>query len=619
MLARLRASPSQKAPLVTSAQKQADVATAEDTPKQSSPEPRQSKLRKKKVRDTTPKSASAPVFVAERNSTSLPDTPLLSDTSVPFGVYESEFRLASETREEDYSPDPVGVIPDRTTLPVFDLRRDDFTASHNAVALTFRKTSPAQPDGETDRDNSSVQTHSVPNRRHSYSDVPCSRAPRKLVKKPASEGDPSMSPLSALKRRFSYVPCVAAKLVEKSTLSEDDIKRLSITATRRPEFSSDKSNADSPSVVQVTIVDQLPHQQASPRLRMSRRTSSLPSIIPEGDVNEEFLEEQEEVLSYLHNTLLIPPFDASPRTAVSDGGLPQTPPSTQPKRHSSFTSSPASFVGSMRSEFPYLLGEQSQTFEISPLHPKHSSLYGLGLDPTTTTNINRYSTLKFPPSPPQSVGRGSTDETQFILDELASESRSMKSVVDAINNACTPRTSFDYTDEGSIYEFDDSESSILPSDQQLPFSSQGDDSYQDSLQQDDNDSIYSFAAPILRNARSREPSSLTRSSSQSTEFETPNLNVRPKSRKPNLPPLITTSISTGNYGPPLKRRSHVRGKRSASSPISATVFPTMVKVVEEEMVEYTPTEDNGWMRQRRISRDGTWIVVEREILEKGAI
>jgi len=45
----------------------------------------------------------------------------------------------------------------------------------------------------------------------------------------------------------------------------------------------------------------------------------------------------------------------------------------------------------------------------------------------------------------------------------------------------------------------------------------------------------------------------------------------------------------------------------------------MVKVVEEEMVEYTPTEDNGWMRQRRISRDGTWIVVEREILEKGAI
>jgi hypothetical protein len=211
----------------------------------------------------------------------------------------------------------------------------------------------------------------------------------------------------------------------------------------------------------------------------------------------------------------------------------------------------------------------------------------------------------------------------------------MRSVVDAINNACTPRTSFDYTDYGSIYDFDDSESSILPSDQQLPFSSQGDDSYQDNesyQQQDDNDSIYSFAAPILRNARSSyqtTSSNLSRSSSQSTESKSSTTNLNNgggggggggvKIRKPNLPPLITASISSGNYGPSLKRRSHVRGKRSVSSPISATVHPTLVKVVEEEMMEYTPIEDKGWMRQRRVSRDGTWIVVEREILEKGLI
>ena len=51
------------------------------------------------------------------------------------------------------------------------------------------------------------------------------------------------------------------------------------------------------------------------------------------------------------------------------------------------------------------------------------------------------------------------------------------------------------------------------------------------------------------------------------------------------------------------------------------VKPTLVKVVEEEIVEYTPIEEGekGWMRQRRVSRGGDWVVVEREILQRGAI
>jgi hypothetical protein len=47
--------------------------------------------------------------------------------------------------------------------------------------------------------------------------------------------------------------------------------------------------------------------------------------------------------------------------------------------------------------------------------------------------------------------------------------------------------------------------------------------------------------------------------------------------------------------------------------------PTLVKVVEEEVVEYTPVEGKGWIRQRRVSRGGDWIVLEREILNEGAI
>jgi hypothetical protein len=51
------------------------------------------------------------------------------------------------------------------------------------------------------------------------------------------------------------------------------------------------------------------------------------------------------------------------------------------------------------------------------------------------------------------------------------------------------------------------------------------------------------------------------------------------------------------------------------------VKTTLVKVVEEEVVEYTPIEEGrkGWMRQRRVSRGGDWVVVEREILKQGTI
>jgi hypothetical protein len=612
MLAKLRTGPSQRKAVAAPVKKQVAVATVEEISKPSAQELRQSRLRKKKVPEVAAKRVSAPIFVTEFDSAPSPVGPPVSDPIVPFGVYESEFRFAFETRTEDESPAPVGVTPDRTTLPITDLRRDDSTVSSTAAFPSRQATTQPHLEATSSRNETTVHTHPVHNVRRSVSDVPCSRSPRKLVKKHPPE-DPTMSPLSALKRRFSCGPSSPGKI--ESELSEEDLKRLSITATRRPEFSSE--SAEQSQLVQVVIVDHLPHQQSSPRLPLSRRHSSLPSTIPETDLNEDLLDEQEEVLSYLHSTLFLSPAEPSPKTATSDGGLPQTPPSTLPKRNPSFTSSSASFVGSIKSEFPYLLGEQNDIIETSPLYPRSAPLYGLGLAPASA-NMSRFNAAKFPPSPPQSVGRGSADETHFILDELASESRSMKSVVDAINNACTPRTSFDYTDDGSVYEFDDTESYILPSNQQLPFSSQRDDLLKESFRQDDNDSIYSFAAPILRNGRFHQ-SPLSRSSSQSTEFETTNQGAA-KSHKPQLPPLITTSISNGNYGPSLKRRSHVRGRRSISSPISATVHPTLVKVVEEEMVEYTPIEDNkGWMRQRRISRDGQWVVVEREILEKGVI
>jgi hypothetical protein len=51
------------------------------------------------------------------------------------------------------------------------------------------------------------------------------------------------------------------------------------------------------------------------------------------------------------------------------------------------------------------------------------------------------------------------------------------------------------------------------------------------------------------------------------------------------------------------------------------VKPTLVKVIEEEVVEYTPIEEGkkGWVRQRRVSRGGDWIVLEREVLKRGTI
>jgi hypothetical protein len=87
-------------------------------------------------------------------------------------------------------------------------------------------------------------------------------------------------------------------------------------------------------------------------------------------------------------------------------------------------------------------------------------------------------------------------------------------------------------------------------------------------------------------------------------------------KKPQLTPLIT-SIAPGQYGPPLQRRQHLRGNKRV---LSETPTTTPIKVVEEEVVEYTPIEEGGgWMRQRRVSRDGDWVVLEQEILGEGVI
>jgi hypothetical protein len=294
----------------------------------------------------------------------------------------------------------------------------------------------------------------------------------------------------------------------------------------------------------------------------------------------------------------------------------------------------------MMAEFPYLLGEDGSVPKTQPLRT-NSEMYGLGIM-TPTASASSVSSKQhvpatdFPPSPPQSIGRASLDtQSRAVLDELASESRSMKSVVDAINKACTPRSSFDYSDydDESIYEYDE-ESMILPPEQIQP----SQPCSQPEMGMDsDAESIFNFTSPILRSGRSSWQSSqlskeISRSASQSskiTVFEDDSISevlAEKRRSKPQLAPLVITPISPGQYGPPLQRRQHLRGKGKLSSPVSArggldAVKPTLVKVVEEEYVEYTPIEEGekGWMRQRRVSRGGDWVVVEREILGQGTI
>ena len=156
----------------------------------------------------------------------------------------------------------------------------------------------------------------------------------------------------------------------------------------------------------------------------------------------------------------------------------------------------------------------------------------------------------------------------------------------------------------------------------------------------DNDSIFNYTAPILRTGKASFPDVefgtpiISRSASQVsryTEFEDRNLPIAEvlaerRRSKPQLSPLVITPIVQGQYGPPIQRRHHRKGRGKLTSPAYGdggldAANQTLVKVVEEEIVEYTPIEEGekGWMRQRRISRGGDWVVVEREILERGAI
>ena len=457
----------------------------------------------------------------------------------------------------------------------------------------------------------------------------------KLRKNPPTQPD-------SVKRRYSYTPPPQRKPLPETTLSEEDIKNLSITATRVPDFSSEAVN--------VTVVDHLPHQTFTPPTRTrtrpntSRRHSSVPSTIIENDVNEEFLLDQLEVISYLQNSLFQPPSPAeSPKALASDGGLPLTPPvakPTFPKRQDTIMAKSTEFVDKMRSEFPYLLGNDDSTsiFETEPLkiNDKFDNC-GVGYVTSPVTSTLSHGTRSiFPPSPPQSEARTSSEHSLRAFDELGLESESMRSVVDAINRAVSSRSSFDYADSydnESLYDTD--EDVFQSADVPRPWTRQSDASFDG-----DGDSVYNFTSPILRTGRASflgvEETNpvLSRSASQvsqSTTFEDSDIPIaevlaEKRRSRPQLTPLVIAPIAPGQYGPPPRRRQHLRGKGKLSLAMSArggfdAVKPTLVKVVEEEIVEYTPIEEGrkGWLRQRRVSRGGDWIVVEREILKQGTI
>jgi hypothetical protein len=427
------------------------------------------------------------------------------------------------------------------------------------------------------------------------------------------------------------------------------MKAVSIQATRIPEFSSAYDSKVPSPAVHVTIVDQLPHQKAAasptrlPSLKPSSSGIRRESLAPVAEIsdtrtlNEEFLLDQSEVLSYLQNDFYQPPtITFPPRVPAFANDLPITPPYTKPN-FSRTSPDPNAFIDDLISEFPYLLGKEDSfsVYETEPLHPHQTrDLYGLGLTPdgsSISSSGTRAIVPEFPPSPPRSDGRPSSEQyTQAMLDELAAESDSIRSVVDAINKASSGRSSFDYSDDETGEfgeELEDDEVSVFES---RPGTALSFDT--------DADSIFKYSAPILRSGFSSYPGlefarPLVRTPSQATKSsflddgEIAQILAEHKRSKPELAPLVTTPISPGQYGPPIQRRHHLRGKGKLSSPSSArggldAVKPTLVKVVEEEMVEYTPVEEGeekGWMRQRRVSRGGEWVVVERELIKGGAI
>lgn len=459
---------------------------------------------------------------------------------------------------------------------------------------------------------------------------------------------PREPPSSAMRRRFSYTPPSPQNKPFEDSLAEEELKNLSIMATRIPDFSSAYESKNPSSSIQVTVVDQLPHQTSTSPTRtrssIPRPISQIPPTIEERDVNEEFLLDQQEVMSYLQNTLLrLSSPAASPRTLVSDGGLPMTPPGTTSKPLQSDQPVAPDLIDKMISEFPYLLGEDDakSIFQTEPLHLQgKSELYGLGSTPSTSSLSSSAAHIRteFPPSPPQSEGRRSLDDSRVLMEELGLESDSMRSVVDAINRAVSSSSSLNYMDGCDNESI--SEESVCDGGESTSVTLNGERPWTFETIDADDDSVYNFTSPILRTGRAsfagvqyRNPA-LSRSASQVSKIavvedsDVPISEVLAERRrcKPELAPLVITPIVPGQYGPPIKRRQHLRGKGRLSSPMSArggldAVRPSLVKVVEEEVVEYTPIEEGekGWIRQRRVSRGGDWIVVEREILKQGAI
>ena len=587
-------------------------------------------------------------------------------SAIEFSSSKSSLASSAATNVSSNDSDiAVGPLNFKEPVEIARPSPDALTANRNqdTIAAPHRNTSPTNPPLQT-RSTSTVQKaeshinqakgnlsqetdEPKPRRRRPPSDT--RRYSTCRLKKGSSES-PVLSPLSAMKRRFSYTP-PATNRTSDYGLSEEELKSISITATRIPDFSSAYESDKIPSpAVQVTIVDQLPHQKSiSPTSwrssTASRRLSRIPATIAERDVNEEFLLEQQEVLSYLQNTLLgsISPV-SYPNTVASDGGLPITPPATKPNFQQPPNSiNPADFINEMISEFPYLLGndDAKSIFETPPLHLRDKSKpYGLDLTNSAlsiSSSRGRVHT-EFPPSPPQSERRQSMDESRALLEELGLESDSMRSFVDAINNAASPHSSFAYTDSYDNESLcgDDESLSLqfesLQFDGPRPWTSQSFDP--------DNDSMFHYASPILRTGRASfadvefGTQIMSRSASQaskSTAFEDVDLPISEvlaerRRSKPQLAPLVVTPIAQGQYGPPIQRRHYRKGRGKFSSPMSArggleAVKPTLVKVVEEEIVEYTPIEEGekGWVKQRRVSRGGDWIVVEREILGPGAI
>lgn len=429
----------------------------------------------------------------------------------------------------------------------------------------------------------------------------------------------------------------------------------------------------------------------------SRRTSESVRDVINEELNDEYLLDQDEVMEYLRNNLTIPaPLDSPASTATEESmgtvnsgtdtvstslsslsNGPRTP-SPAAARHEVDLASNKEFMGLVATEFPYLFADVDDLFHTPPLAVSRQLANLTPTSdgtPTAKTFPKIVGTTELPPSPPLSEGRLSSDHQIALLEELASESESMRSVVDAINRASSFRSSFagDFEDSptspnNTTFDDDDEEGNSIYEDvlehpyytPSLTSLHQSDDTSSipadfptprpwtrdsDTISTGDDSSIYSFAAPILKTGHPSmiphpSPTPLSRSlslASHTTVQEdlenTPLKNVLAERRgkKPVLSPLVIAPIVAGQYGPPLQRRGHLRGKtpgKGGSMKSVKSCGSVKVKVVEQEVVEYTPVDEKmegeggsagGWMRQRRVSRGGRWVVVEREILSAGAI